>query len=131
MPLFISFGFVLLLLVLQKRFTKIKPLGIASVISFLHVFTCVTIAKFFHVSSLWLHDIALAPGVVIGLTIAILNGASSQSAFHSTEWTIVMHVSSFMFYTGLLFGVFKGVAYLKKKWSKHKNRQNNVNVTLE
>jgi len=126
--LFISLGIMAGLWILQRYFRKVKLLAFASVISFIVVLTCLTILDFarwpnYITTGEFLCIIIFAPGCAIGLMIAFLCGIGLR-ADNCDEWKIVMYVSSFIFYILLLFGIFKGILYLKNKLSKRKLIQN-------
>ena len=126
--LFISLGIIIGLRVLQRHFLKLKLLTRVSVISFFVVFICLTVLDFAHWPNYttigeFLCIIVFAPGCAIGLMIAFLFGTGLRAA-NCDEWKIVMYVSSFIFYTLLLFGILKGILYLKGRLSKRKPVQN-------
>ena len=123
--LFISFGLMLGLWVLQRFSPKLKPLGFASVISFLMLLVCLKV----HWDSPYMDYfciIVMFPGFIITSLLS-----NPWQATHSTDWKVVTFVISFIFNTVLLFGVFRGVSCLKKKWSKHTTNQNQVDAKPE
>jgi hypothetical protein len=124
MCLFISFGLTLGMWVLQRFSPKLKFLGFASAISFLMLFIFLKVhwvSPYANVFRHYFGIIVLYPGFIISSLLS-----NPWRATHSTDWRIVTFVISFLFNTVLLFGVFRGISYLKKKLSKHKTIQDKI-----
>jgi len=122
--LIIALFLVLSVLVLQRYFSKLKPLRSPSVIAFLIVFGYLTYDNFgwFRDSSCWicLGAPLMIPGLVIASAIAFVFGKGAWQVIHCTEWEVVMYISSFVFYTLLIFGLTKLVSYIKRRLSTPK-----------
>lgn len=128
--LFISLGIMAGLWILQRHFSKVKLLARVSIVTFFVVLTGLTVLDFAHwpdntTIGEFLCIIIFAPGCAIGLMIAFLFGTGLRAA-NCDEWKIVMYVSSYVFYTLLLFGILKGILYLKNRLPRRNPIQNKM-----
>jgi zinc transporter ZupT len=114
---------LILCLYLAMFSSRLKPLWYASIISFVIVIGVVIIEfqlnDFNRTASAYL-DLILYPGLLIALPIIYILGVPHGPCSSIEPLYVIIFVSSFIFYTLLIFGIIK-LWYLFKKHSLQKN----------
>lgn len=122
----ISAMFIFILWGLGRHKNQIKLLWIFALVSFVVIFGSMGLQWLGIVDFAGGHwgnllgFVVWGPGITILSPIASLCGVSGWSMIHGDWWIVSICVSSFIFYTIVLFGVIKIIAYTRMKVSQRK-----------